>query len=81
MPVGDVAPLESGQLWTASVSRSLWAGRLLRVIHQGGTEEVVLWWGPIVRAEHGDELVMLPTPNGSGGVRYVVEAVVKKELE
>jgi hypothetical protein len=64
-----------GQMWIASVARSLWRGPLPTIVHQRGSENIPLWWGPVVQVDPGDEIVMLPTPSG-----YAVEDVIKAEL-
>lgn len=50
--------------WQASLARSIWQGPLPTTKHTHASEHVPLWWGPVVLAHPGDEIVLLPTPGG-----------------
>lgn len=60
------------QVWSASLARSLWSGPLPTTVHNGASEMVPLWWGPVLQVDPGDVVTLLPTPLGS-----VVEMVRK----
>lgn len=50
--------------WSAVLARSMWQGPLPTTKHIRESEYVPLWWGPVVVAHPGDEIVLLPTSMG-----------------